>query len=130
MVTLKMKRNEKLLNKKIPNKKSGTTKNPRSKQKNTTKRKRRTTRETKKTQHTTQILYLYDVKCKVKDYNRLKRVFYYRFNKLGVGKLAWKSKSALLVPLYMENLADNFFHGFKGCVEVYKVELISITRLH
>lgn len=106
-----------------------TERNAGKKSRNTGEKKKRTTK-TKEISTNSQILYLYDIKCKLNDYNRIKRVFYYRFNKLGFGRLTWKSKSALLVPSRMERNADAFFKGFRGCVEVYKVELVSIVRLY
>ena len=77
-----------------------------------------------------QILYLYDIKAKNKrEFNRVKRVFYYRLNKLGIVKLHFVTKSVLLVPHDLERLLDAFFLGFKKSVEVYKAKCEKVEEL-
>ena len=77
-----------------------------------------------------QLLYIYDLKSKSKlEFNRLKRVFYYRLNRFDKAKLAFKTKSVLIVQERFEKLFDNFFKEFKGNIEVYKVRAESIEEL-
>lgn len=75
-------------------------------------------------------VYFYDLKPKRKeDYNRLKRVFYYNFNKIKLDEFLYKTKSVLVVPTKYEKLIDSFFLGFKGSVEVYKVRTEGVEQL-
>lgn len=77
-----------------------------------------------------QLLYIYDLKVKSKvEFNRLKRVFYYRLNKFDRNKLAYRTKSVLIVQEKFEKLFDSFFKEFKGRVEVYKVWAENIEEL-
>ena len=77
-----------------------------------------------------QILYLYDIKAKNKrEFNRVKRLFYYRLNKLDLVKLHFVTKSVLLVPLELERLLDGFFLEFKKSVEVYKAKCEKVEQL-
>jgi len=75
------------------------------------------------------LVYLYDLKASVRDYNRLKRKFYYHLNKNGYNQYFWKTKSVLVVPDEMERLIDGFFAGFKKSVVVYKIHTNSIEEL-
>ncbi|VVC04668.1 Uncharacterised protein [Candidatus Burarchaeum australiense] len=75
-------------------------------------------------------VYFYDVKPKKKDdYNRLKRSFYYHFNKIKLNDFSFKTKSVLMVNDRYEKLIDSFFLGFKGQVEVYKVKTDGVEQL-
>ena len=77
-----------------------------------------------------QILYLYDIKAKNKrEFNRVKRVFYYQLRKLDVAKMKSFTKSVLLVPETLERALDAFFRRFKSKVEVYKVHCEKVEEL-
>jgi len=77
-----------------------------------------------------QLLYIYDLKSKnKKDFNRLKRVFYYHLHKFDKSKLVFRTKSVLIVQEKYELLFDAFFKHFKSRVEVYKVRAESIEEL-
>lgn len=77
-----------------------------------------------------QLLYIYDLKSKSKrEYNRIKRVFYYRLKRFDKSKVAFKTKSVLIVQEKFEKLFDNFFKEFKGNIEVYKIHAESIEEL-
>jgi hypothetical protein len=67
------------------------------------------------------LIYLYDLHAKVRDYNRIKRMFYYNLKKSKLGASPWRTKSALVVRDENEAAADEFFKGYEGVVEVYKV---------
>lgn len=75
------------------------------------------------------LVYLYDIKSSVEEYNRIKRNFYYHLNKNGYNKYFWKTKSVLVVPEEMEQVIDGFFHSFSGSVVVYKIITDSIEEL-
>ncbi|MEW6723095.1 MAG: hypothetical protein AB1324_07565, partial [Candidatus Micrarchaeota archaeon] len=67
------------------------------------------------------VLYVYDLKSKNrKEFNRVKRLFYYHMNRLPLKKELWKTKSALSVPPKMEKTMDSFFRRFGKSVVVYK----------
>jgi hypothetical protein len=75
-------------------------------------------------------LYLYDVKAKNKrEFNRVKRRFYYRLNLLLPSRETWRTKSAILVQGRSVRAMDAFFHSFKGLVVVYKASIRSIEEL-
>lgn len=75
-------------------------------------------------------LYLYDVKAKnKKEFNRVKRRFYYRLNQMLPDRETWKTKSAILVRGRSVRVLDNFFHSFRGLVVVYKANVRSIEEL-
>ena len=75
-------------------------------------------------------LYLYDLKAKnQREFNQLKRVFYYHMAKLNLGRETWKTKSAFVVPESKELIIDAFFRRFSRSVEVYKAFIHSIEEL-
>jgi len=77
-----------------------------------------------------QILYIYDIKAKNKrEFNRVKRVFYYRLNRFGLGRQAFRTKSVLIVDEKNERKFDSFFADFKGSIEGYKVYAEGIESL-
>ncbi|MDO8554579.1 MAG: hypothetical protein Q7S22_07255 [Candidatus Micrarchaeota archaeon] len=77
-----------------------------------------------------QLLYIYDLKSKnKKEFNRLKRVFYYHLHHFDKSKLVFRTKSVLIVQEKHELLFDDFFKRFKGNIEVYKVRAESIEEL-
>ena len=75
------------------------------------------------------LVYLYDLKATVGDYNRLKRNFYYHLNKNNYNQYFWKTKSVLVVPDEMERVIDGFFKKFEKFVVVYKIHTNSIEEL-
>ena len=75
-------------------------------------------------------LYLYDVDARnKKEFNRVKRRFYYRLNQLFPKKDAWRTKSAILVQGRHTRALDDFFRSFKGSVLVYKASVDYIEEL-
>jgi len=69
-----------------------------------------------------QIVYIYDIKTKTKkEFNRVKRRFYYNLNKLNLKNCVWKTKSVLITTPETEGILDVFFKEFKGNIEVYKI---------
>jgi len=75
-------------------------------------------------------LYFYDLKARnPKQYNRLKRVFYYQLHKLEPIDTFFKTKSVLFVPKKYEKLVDNFFSYFKEDIEVYKAKTKYVEEL-
>jgi hypothetical protein len=75
------------------------------------------------------LVYLYDLKSSVKEYNRLKRNFYYHLNKNGYNQYFWKTKSVLVAPDEMERVLDGFFNDFNKFVVAYKIHTNSIEEL-
>lgn len=60
------------------------------------------------------LLYIYDIKLKTKkDFNRIKRTFYYHLAKLDLKNEVWVTKSTLLVSDNKEREIDRFFSEFK-----------------
>lgn len=60
------------------------------------------------------LLYIYDIKHKNrKNFNKIKRNFYYNLGKLDLGSEAWITKSTILVPDSRERALDIFFSNFK-----------------
>lgn len=78
-----------------------------------------------------QLLYLYDIKARNKrEFNRVKRSFYYHLGKLALPKSSFRTKSALLVSIELEPVLDAFFKRFGNKIEVYKVVAESIEQLY
>lgn len=75
------------------------------------------------------IVYIYDLKSTVKDYNRLKRNFYYHLNKYGYNQYFRDTKSILVVPDDMERTLDSFFADFGKFVVGYKIHTDSIDEI-
>lgn len=77
-----------------------------------------------------QIVYVYDLSAKnKKEFNRVKRLFYYHMNRLPLKKELWKTKSALSVSLRMEKMMDAFFRRFRKSILVYKMHVEKIEQL-
>jgi len=55
------------------------------------------------------IIYFYDLKTKLKDYNRIKRMFYYDLKKSRLSAYPTKTKSVIVVEDAAEGMADRFF---------------------
>ena len=75
------------------------------------------------------IVYLYDLKTKMRDYNRIKRNFYYHLNKTGLNKYYWKTKSVIAVPNSLEWMVDDFFKQYSDVSIVYKIKCSQIRKL-
>ena len=76
------------------------------------------------------LLYVFDLKIKgLKEYNTLKRRFYYQMGKSELSKALWRTKSVLLVEDDVEVEADAFFCGFKPFVEVYKARVSGLETV-
>jgi hypothetical protein len=75
------------------------------------------------------IVYIYDLKTTAKDYNKVKRRFYYYLNKNGLNLYFWKTKSVLVVPEDVERKVDVFFKDFKKTVLAYKIHCQAIEEL-
>ncbi|MDO8339759.1 MAG: hypothetical protein Q7T16_03815 [Candidatus Burarchaeum sp.] len=76
------------------------------------------------------IIYCFDLKPKnKKDYNRLKRRFYYHLAKSGLANAPWKTKSVLSVPNSSAPMADAFFRQWRGSIEVYKIYASAVREL-
>lgn len=75
------------------------------------------------------ILYFYDIKMKVKEYNTLKRRFYYHLARSRLAFKPWKTKSVLLVDDGLEFEADTFFRKWKPSIVCYKAKTSSLEKL-
>ncbi len=75
------------------------------------------------------LIYFYDLKTKLKDYNRIKRMFYYNLKKSRLSTYPWRTKSVLIVEDSAEGMADRFFMKYKRHVEVYKARATSIEEI-
>ncbi|MEM4271999.1 MAG: hypothetical protein QXH30_00235 [Candidatus Bilamarchaeaceae archaeon] len=75
------------------------------------------------------IVYFYDLKTSLKEYNKIKRRFYYYLKKNDLNKYFWKTKSALVVPEDLERSVDGFFKNFKKTTIVYKIHCQEIEEL-
>lgn len=76
------------------------------------------------------LVYFYDLKPRNKgDYNKLKRRFYYSFNKIRLADFSYKTKSVLMVADKYEKIIDTFFRSFKGDTEVYKIVTDDIEQI-
>ncbi len=75
------------------------------------------------------IIYFYDLHTQLKDYNRLKRRFYYDLKKSKLSTYPWKTKSVIVVEETAEKDADMFFKKYADIVEVYKARASSIEEV-
>ena len=75
------------------------------------------------------IIYFYDLKTKLKDYNRIKRMFYYDLKKSQLSTYPTKTKSVIIVDDSGEALADRFFLKHRKHIEVYKAHATSIEQI-
>lgn len=76
------------------------------------------------------LLYFFDLKIKGrKEYNTLKRRFYYNLKKSNLSISQWKTKSVLLVPDELEKEADAFFSSYTGFIELYKAKTNEVLKL-
>jgi len=75
------------------------------------------------------LLYFYDLKTRLKDYNRIKRRFYYDLKKSRLSTYPWKTKSVIVVEDDAEILADRFFQKYRRHAEVYKARATSIEEV-
>lgn len=75
------------------------------------------------------LIYFYDLKTKMKDYNRIKRRFYYDLKKSSLSSYPRKTKSVLIVEDEAEAMADRFFMRYRKVIEVYKARASSIEEI-
>jgi hypothetical protein len=76
------------------------------------------------------VLYLYDVEAKdAREFNRVKRRFYYWLNQIVPNKELWKTKSAIMVPRKYIKPLDALFKEFKGSVICYKANVRTMEEL-
>lgn len=75
------------------------------------------------------LIYFYDLKTKLRDYNRIKRRFYYELKKSRLSTYPWRTKSVLVVEDSAEGMADRFFLRHRKHVEVYKARASSIEEV-
>jgi hypothetical protein len=76
------------------------------------------------------IIYFYDLKTKLKDYNRIKRMFYYDLKKSGLSVFSKKTKSVIIIEdEKYEPLADRFFQKHSRYVEAYKAYCTQLDQI-
>jgi hypothetical protein len=75
------------------------------------------------------LIYFYDIKARLKDYNRIKRMFYYDLKKSRLSTYPTKTKSVIIVDDSSEALADRFFIRHRKHLEVYKARCTSIEEI-
>lgn len=75
------------------------------------------------------LIYFYDIKTRLKDYNRIKRTFYYDLKKSRLSTYPTKTKSVIIVEDSGEAMADRFFMRHRGHVEVYKARATSLEEI-
>ena len=75
------------------------------------------------------LLYFYDLKLRVKDYNKLKRRFYYHLARSKLSFKPWKTKSVLLVDDGLEADADAFFRKWRPHIVCFKARTDGLERL-
>jgi hypothetical protein len=75
------------------------------------------------------LIYFYDIKTKLRDYNRIKRMFYYDLKKSRLSTYPTKTKSVIIVDDSGEAMADRFFMRHRGHVEVYKARATSLEEI-
>jgi hypothetical protein len=75
------------------------------------------------------LIYFYDLKTKLRDYNRIKRMFYYDLKKSRLSAYPTKTKSVIIVDDSAEAMADRFFHKHKHHLEVYKARASEIEEI-
>jgi len=75
------------------------------------------------------ILYFYDIRMKVREYNTLKRRFYYQLARSRLALKPWKTKSVLLVDDGLEAEADAFFRKWKPSIVCYKAKTDELVKL-
>lgn len=75
------------------------------------------------------LVYIYDIKANIRNYNRIKRVFYYNLNKQGLSKYYWKTKSVLAVPDNMRAAVDRFFKEYSKTCVAYKIKCKGIEKI-
>jgi len=75
------------------------------------------------------ILYFYDIKMKVNEYNTLKRRFYYHLARSKLSLKPRKTKSVLLIDDELEAEADEFFKSWKPAIVCFKAKTERLDRL-
>lgn len=75
------------------------------------------------------LIYFYDLRTKLKEYNRVKRRFYYDLKKSRLSTYPTKTKSVIIVEDAGEAMADRFFMRWRKHIEVYKARATSIEEI-
>ena len=75
------------------------------------------------------LLYFYDIRMKVKEYNTLKRRFYYQLAHSKLALKPWKTKSVLLVDDELEKEADEFFKKWGKSIVCYKAKVDKVEKI-
>lgn len=76
------------------------------------------------------IVYLFDLKTpNAREYNTLKRRFYYQLKHTVPNEFEWKTKSVLVVSDKIEKNMDVFFKRWKGRILLYKIKTKRITHI-
>lgn len=75
------------------------------------------------------LIYFYDLKTRLKDYNRIKRMFYYDLKKSRLSTYPTKTKSVIIVEDSAEIMADKFFIKHRKHLEVYKARCTSLEEI-
>jgi hypothetical protein len=75
------------------------------------------------------LVYIYDLKSPVGEYNKVKRNFYYHLNKQGFNQYFSGAKSVLVAPDEAEAALDSFFHDFRKFVIAYKIRTDDMVEL-
>ncbi|MEM4347983.1 MAG: hypothetical protein QXN37_00210 [Candidatus Anstonellaceae archaeon] len=75
------------------------------------------------------ILYFYDLKTGIKEYNRIKRRFYYDLKKSRLSSCPWRTKSVIMVQDEDEAAADRFFLRYRKVIEVYKARTDAVEAI-
>ncbi|MFA5105794.1 MAG: hypothetical protein WC506_02420 [Candidatus Micrarchaeia archaeon] len=76
------------------------------------------------------LLYLYDIHASdAKQFNRVKRRFYYSFKRSWLATCVMKSKSVIYVDDIYELEADTFFMKFEGEIDVFKARCSSVEQI-
>lgn len=75
-------------------------------------------------------IYIYDLSAdNKKNYNRVKRMFYYYLNQILTSNVKIISKSTLIVPENMEPIFDEFFMKWDGKISVYKIHTSNFEKI-
>jgi|YNPMSStandDraft_1061717.scaffolds.fasta_scaffold75754_2 hypothetical protein len=74
------------------------------------------------------IIYSFDLNVtNLKDYNRIKRKFYYNLQKM---PKEWLTKSVILCSKNKEKDFDLFFHTYKDFIKLYKIKAKTICKIY
>lgn len=75
-------------------------------------------------------MYVYDLRASnPKEYNRVKRRFYYHLGRLFPSRKLWRTESCIVVPAKQERILENLFMGFGSNITVYKTAIRRLQLL-